>query len=179
MMMKKGGVGGGRTITGLLFESRISISDVISITPGYCVKGDDVYFGKDRVATFYPKHKLYKNLLGPKGIDYTQHISSKLLPDDAILIHATNKLFIVEIKFQEVGGSVDEKLQTCDFKNRQYKKLLGAININVQYAYVLNDWFKNARYKDVLKYIRSVDCHYFFNELPFSFLGLPAPQGKL
>ena len=75
-----------------------------------------------------------------------------------------------------LAGSVDEKLQTCDFKLRQYKKMFEPIGLNVKYVYVLNDWFKKKEYADVLAYIKSVDCDYFFNELPLSYLGLPVPH---
>jgi len=42
------------------------------------------------------------------------------LPDDAMLVIIRETLFIIEIKFQQVEGSVDEKLQTCDFKRKQF-----------------------------------------------------------
>ena len=170
--MKKGGIGGGRTITGLRFESRVTLEKVIVTIPNYKVSKDVVYFKGRKVAEFYAKNKLYKNLLEPNNIDYSEIISKKLLPDEAILILKDKTLFIIEIKFQEVAGSVDEKLQTCDFKNRQYKKLLAPLNISVKYVYVLSDWFKDPRYKDFLGYARSVGCYYFFNELPMQFLGL-------
>ena len=171
--MIKGGKGGGKTITGLRFESRVTLEKVLSAIPNYKVSNDKVYFKGRIVAEFYPKNKLYKNLLEPKGIDYSKIISKRLLPDEAILILKDNTMFIIEIKFQEVAGSVDEKLQTCDLKNREYKKLLAPLNISVRYTYVLSDWFKNPSYKDVLDYVKSVGCYYFFNELPMEFLGLP------
>lgn len=174
--MKKGGIGGGKTITGLRFESRIALKNAIASLPGYEVKGDSVYFDTEKVAELYQKNKLYKNLLEPKGIDYKKIISKKLLPDDAILILKDKTLFIIEIKFQVVAGSVDEKLQTCDFKNEQYSKLLSPLGISVKYTYILCDWFKDQRYKDVLGYVKSVGCYYFFNELPLDFLGLPLPR---
>ena len=173
--MIKGGKGGGKTITGLKFESRVTLEKVLSTIPNYKVSNDKVYFKGQIVAEFYPKNKLYKNLLEPKGIDYSKIISKRLLPDEAILILKDNILFIIEIKFQEVAGSVDEKLQTCDFKNRQYNRLLAPLGIKVKYVYILNDWFKKPEYKDVLTYVDSVGCHYFFYELPLSFLGLPVP----
>lgn len=174
--MRKGGVGGGKTITGLRFESRVAMKKIIDALPGYRVDGDIVYFRNEKVAEFYEKHKLYKNLLEPNGVDYAKIISKKLLPDEAILIISGKTLFVIEIKFQEVTGSVDEKLQTCDFKNKQYSKLLKPLGITVKYVYVLCDWFQNPAYKDVLNYVESVGCHYFFSELPLSFLGLPAPK---
>lgn len=77
------------------------------------------------------------------------------------------------MKYQQGHGSVDEKLQTCDFKKKQYLKLVQPLGIKVEYVYLLNDWFENPSYKDVLDYIRSVDCHYTFNALPLSWFGLP------
>jgi hypothetical protein len=172
--MIKGGKGGARTLTGLHFESRVSLKDVITALPGYSVLDDVVYFKDKKVACLYQKHNLYKKLLEPKNIDYSKIISKKLLPDDAILVISNNTLYIVEIKFQGVAGSVDEKLQTCDFKNKQYQKLFSSLGIKVKYVYILNEWFGKPEYADVLRYVDSVGCYYFFNELPLTFLGLPA-----
>jgi hypothetical protein len=174
--MIKGGKGGAKTAAaGLRFESRVAMKNLLGALNGYKVAGDIVYFNNEKVAEFYGKHKLYKNLLEPNKIDYTNIISKKLLPDEAILILSGKTLYIIEIKFQGGVGSVDEKLQTCDFKNKQYKKLVAPLGISVKYCYVLNDWFKKEGYKDVLSYINSVGCYYFFYELPLSFLGLPEP----
>ena len=103
-------------------------------------------------------------------------ISKRLLPDDSIFVIIANTLFIIECKFQQVAGSVDEKLQTCDFKRKQYQKLLAPANIEVEYIYLLSDWFRKPEYKDVLNYIHSVHCFYFFEYIPLSKLGLPIPK---
>lgn len=174
--MKKGGKGGGKTITGLRFESRVTLEKVITSLPDYKISNDKIYFKDQKVAELYQKYKLYKNLLEPNNVDYSKIISKKLLPDEAILFLTGKTLYIVEIKFQEVPGSVDEKLQTCDFKNKQYNKLLAPLKITVKYVYVLNDWFRKKEYKDVLDYVKSVRCYYFFNELPLDFLDLPRPR---
>ncbi len=174
--MIRGGKGGAKTaFSGLRFESRVDMKKLLDSLAGYKVIGDTVYFKDEKVAEFYGKNKLYKSLLEPNKIDYSSIISKKLLPDEAILILAGKTLFIIEIKFQEVSGSVDEKLQTCDFKSRQYSKLLEPLGIKVKYVYILNEWFKKTEYKDVLNYVKSVGCYYFFHELPLSFLGLPEP----
>lgn len=175
--MIKGGKGGAKTSkSGLRFESRLEMKRLLNSLSGYKVIGDTVYFEDEKVAEFYSKNKLYKNLLESNNINYSSLISKKLLPDEAILILANKTLFIIEIKFQEVAGSVDEKLQTCDFKNKQYRKLLAPLGIAVKYVYILNDWFKKPQYKDVLDYVKSVGCYYFFYELPLDFLGLPEPK---
>ncbi len=168
--MIKGGTGGGNTQTGLRFEERIHLATAISKLPNYEVRGFDVYYKGEKVAELFSKNRLYKSLLILKEITHTNYISKKLLPDEAILIG--NKLFIIEMKFQYVAGSVDEKLQTCHFKKRQYTKLFSDTDIEVEYIYVLNDWFNKSEYKDVREYIKEVGCHYFFNEIPLSTLGL-------
>jgi len=111
--------------------------------------------------------------LDESNIEWTKIISKKLLPDDALLVIVRETLFIIEVKYQQVAGSVDEKLQTCDFKRKQYVKLVASLGLKVEYVYVLNDWFNTPSYKDVLDYINSVNCHYKFNELPLAWLGLP------
>jgi len=117
---------------------------------------------------------LYKFLKELK-IDWREVISKKLLPDDSIYVIIKNTLYIIECKFQIVAGSVDEKLQTCDFKKKQYQKLFSRANIEVEYIYLLSDWFKKTGYKDVLDYIISVRCSYYFNYIPLEKLGLPMP----
>ena len=173
--MIKGGKGGAKTVTGLYFEKRISLKSVLNSIPGYLLKDNSVFFNNMKIAEIYAKNDIYKKLLEPNGIDYKSIISKRLLPDDSIFVLNKNTLFIIEIKFQETPGSVDEKLQTCDFKKRQYQKLMKQLGLSVEYVYVLNDWFEKEEYRDVLNYIKSVHCHYFFNEIPLEFLGLPKP----
>ncbi len=98
------------------------------------------------------------------------------MPDDSIFVIVNNTMYIVECKFQKVNGSVDEKLQTCDFKKKQYRKLLSRANIDVEYIYLLSDWFKAPKYKDVLDYIISVGCSYYFEYIPLYKFGLPVPE---
>ena len=124
-------------------------------------------------ARCFKKHDFY-TFLEEFGINWEEIISKKLLPDDALLVIVRETLFIIEVKYQQVAGSVDEKLQTCDFKRKQYLKLVSKLELKVEYVYVLNDWFKHDSYRDVLAYINSVNCHYKFNKLPLAWLGLPS-----
>lgn len=177
--MIKGGVGGGNTLTGLLFEQKADLLELLAATPGYKVVaariGKEISFKGTIVASCYRKHDLYR-YLELKGVRWEKLISKKLLPDDALYVIHNNTLFVIELKFQEVAGSVDEKLQTCDFKRKQYKKLMSQLNVEVEYIYVLSEWFKQPGYKDVLDYIISVGCQYYFEYLPLQKLGLPVPS---
>lgn len=173
--MKAQGVGGGNTITGLNFEKARDILALLKKTKGYSVKNNIIYYQGEEVAKSYRKHGLYK-FLAEKNVDWKKLISKQLLPDEALYVIINNTLFIIEMKFQKVAGSVDEKLQTCDYKRKQYCKLMAPLNIEVEYIYILNDWFKNSAYKDTLDYIISVGCQYYFNYLPLQKLGLPVPK---
>jgi len=179
--MRTGGSGGGNTITGLHFEEKVDLQKLLEDIPGYTLRkipnkaGLGVYFQNDLVARCFRKHQFYQ-FLHESGVDYSEMLSRKLLPDDAMLVIVRETLFIIEVKYQQVAGSVDEKLQTCDFKRKQYMKLVAPLGLMVEYVYVLNNWFKNPVYKDVLDYINSVNCHYKFIQLPLAWLGLPVPK---
>lgn len=106
------------------------------------------------------KQNMYR-YLESKGINWKNYISSKLLPDDAYYNERTNELFIYEVKYQQCAGSVDEKLQTVDFKIKQYQKLWSKLKPNIYFTYLLNDWFLKDKYRDVLNYIKSIpNCNY-------------------
>lgn len=173
--MIKNGKGGGNTKTGLIFEGKTDLSTFLCRQPHYSMNGHDLYYDKEKVGEIYKKNSFYSVFLKKLNIDWKNYISKRLFPDDSIFVLLNNYLFIIECKHQQVAGSVDEKLQTCDFKKKQYKKLMSPANINVEYIYLLDEWFKDPKYKDVLNYIHSVGCDYYFEYIPLSRLGLPVP----
>ena len=150
--MIKSGKGGGNTRTGLIFEGKTDLSTFLNNQPHYNVNGHDVFFDGEKVAEVYKKHSFYKVFLTRLQIDWKQYISKQLLPDDSIFVLLNNKLFIVECKHQEWRA-----------------------NIDVEYIYLLDNWFRDPRYKDVLNYIQSVGCDYYFEYIPLTRLGLPVP----
>ncbi len=176
--MIKGGTGGGNTKTGLIFEGRVDLINLFKNIDGYTIEetnnksGAKIFYKQEEVARCFKKHEFYRFLL-EYNIDWKEHLSKQLLPDNGLFVIVRDTLFIIEIKFQQVEGSVDEKLQTCDFKRKQYSKLVHSLNWKVEYVYVLNDWFKKKSYHDTLDYINSMNCHYLFNEIPLKWLGLP------
>lgn len=182
--MKKNGTGGANTKTGLVFEIKTDLITFLQKQNGYSVEkikgysnSYNIFFDRKKVARTFPKHDLYKFLEQDFSLDWKKILSKKLLPDDALYVLINNTVYIIEKKNQEVAGSVDEKLQTCDFKRKQYKKLFSRINYEIEYVYLLNkEWFSKPEYKDVLDYIISVNCHYYFNYIPLNKLGLPIPK---
>lgn len=173
--MIKGGVGGGSTTTGLNFEKESDVLTLLSKTKGYAVKRNVIYYEGKEVATSYRKYGLYR-YLQERGVDYKRYVSKRLVPDEAIYVICNNTLFVIELKSQRGPGSVDEKLQTCDFKKKQYQKLMAPLNIEVEFIFILSKWFEKPAYKDSLDYVISVGCHYYFQYLPLHKLGLPVPK---
>lgn len=122
------------------------------------------------------KKYAFNTFLETRGIDWRQHLSKRLLPDNAIYVIVNNTMLILEVNTQHTVGSVDEKVQTYDYKKKQYKKLLFQLNMEVEYIYILDEWFRQPKYKDVLDYVISVGCQYYFNYISLQKLGLPIPQ---
>lgn len=181
--MKQNGIGGANTRTGLIFEGKTDLQTFLCNQEGYSCSQDPrgwilVNYKGEEVASIFKKNALYK-FLDFRKVDWRSILSKKLLPDDSIYVICNNTFFIIECKFQRVAGSVDEKLQTCDFKKKQYKKLLAQLNMDVEYIYLLSDWFKQKQYQDVLNYITSVDCSYYFEYIPLTKFGLPVPKNNI
>ena len=173
MAVNRYGGGAKTNENGLLFEQETNLKKAM-IAAGYNVNNDNTVedYDGNQLGIIAPKHSFYKLILEPEGIDWTKRISKKLLPDEAFLNFANNTVYIIEKKFQNDSGSVDEKLQTCSFKKQQYEKLLSGTPYTVEYLYVCNDWFKQDCYRDVHEYIESMGCYIFFNEIPLDFLEL-------
>jgi hypothetical protein len=183
--MKLGGTGGANTSTGLKFEQKTSLADLLNQLQGYSLRtlvqdqgfrppAMSISVKGQEVGLLLGKEALYR-FMTRKGARWDTILSKKILPDEAVLVGSA-RLVILEKKFQQTPGSVDEKLQTCHYKIRQFRKLAALFGVaDVRYYYVLSRWFENPSYRDVLEYVREVGCDYFFEELPFEALGLPSP----
>lgn len=128
----------------------------------------DIFLSNVNIGKVFQKKGLYI-FLENNNIQASTIISKQLEPDDVFYFEKAKKVFIIEKKFQSTTGSVDEKLQTCEFKKIQYQKLFDSLSLQVEYIYVLSDWFKDPSYKDTLDFIIDKGCHYFFNTIPLSF----------
>lgn len=162
--------GGAQTnANGLQFEQTTSLDDALQ-NAGYTVRRCYVYRGSTQVGMSVQKRNLYSMFLEPNGIDYRDFNSKQWQPDECFINFEHRVAFVIEKKFQNNSGSVDEKLPGCHFKKREYEKLFRPLGYAVEYLYVFNDWFHDPRYRDTLDYIREMGCHYYFNEIPLDFL---------
>jgi len=178
--MKKGGKGGANTnASGLAFEGKVSLSELL-IKEGFCIRktehGDTLFDKNEKlIGVLLPKYEIYRYLF-KKGIILDREakdvLSKRLLPDNAFFNFTNKVIYIIEVKFQGASGSTDEKIQTCDYKRKRYVKLFGEHVQKVEFIYILSEWFERPEYKDTLGYIEEVGCHYYFKQLPLESLGL-------
>jgi hypothetical protein len=174
--MKKDGTGGANTQTGIQFEKNTDFIEFLNTIAGYTSTkipnyNDSyfVYYNNLLVARTFPKYDLYKFLEREYNLNWQEILSKRLLPDDAIYVIKDNTVHI--------AGSVDEKLQTCDFKKKHYQKLFSRINYSVEYLYILEKaWFGDPKYRDTLDYIIDMGCKWYFNYLPLQEINLPVPR---
>lgn len=169
--IKKKPGGAQTTYNGLKFEKKTDFFSMVKGNTEYTLTTSGEILKNDLfVGEYYDKNAIYSKFLKKLDIDYKKILSKKIIPDGIFFVK--NKVFIIEKKFQVIPGSVDEKLQTCDFKKKQYEKLFNPLGIKVEYYYVLNDFFKKSQYDDVFEYINSVGCKYFFDALPLDAVDL-------
>ena len=165
--------GGSKTNeNGLQFERDTDLITALGKVDYLKVKGSSIFYGDKEVASVSKQRRFYSEflnpLLSPLDIDGEKILSKNLLPDSALANHHSKEVFIIENKYQKTADSVDEKLQTCDFKLKQYQKLLQKTEYKAHFIFLLSDWFKKSEYRDVKEYIESVGCQYFLRELPLT-----------
>lgn len=168
------GGGANTNLHGLQFEQDTELKNALEQN-GYNVNDYDnsvVDSNGNLVGYNLPKAKIYSFFDHLSHLGWKNYISKQLLPDDAFFNVMNNTIYIIEKKWQSVAGSVDEKLQTCDFKREEYEKMFLCQGINVEYYYVLNSYFEKEQYSDVKDYILRHGCKYFFYVLPLYEIGL-------
>lgn len=167
----KHGGGAQTNRNGLHFEQTTSLNDAL-FQAGYDVQDHVVYFDGYEIGMSVPQTRIYSHFLTPNGINFADYNSKAWRPDEAFINYENRTAYIIEKKFQNCSGSVDEKLPSCHFKKWEYEKLFAPLGYNVEFIYIFNDWFKNPKYRDTLEYIERMGCYYFYNEIPLHILGL-------
>lgn len=169
----KYGGGANTNKNGLHFEQMTSLNTALT-EAGYYIIDYKIYTEPLTlpIGMSVPQKKLYSKFLVPNGIDYRKYNSKEWHPDEAFINYENKTAYIIEKKFQNCSGSVDEKLPNCHFKKLEYEKLFSPLHYNVEFIYIFNDWFLKDVYRDTLQYIKYVGCHYFYNNLPLEFIGL-------
>ncbi len=174
MRKKPNTVGGGSktNLNGLSFEGRTDLLESLNNNPSFNIVDNVVHKNNMVVGEYFEKYNFYSLFLEKNAVNWRDFNSKQYLPDSVFYNHLNQTVFVIEKKYQEGSGSVDEKLQTCDFKKSVYKKLIDPIGLKTEYYYLLNDWFNRDEYEDVFNYINRVGCKYFIDYLPLDEIGL-------
>jgi hypothetical protein len=175
--MKKGGTGGANTnASGLPYEARVA-SEIRStlISNGFIHMGTSGKSGKRE--TFENNlsslqmmfhNAFYTDFVEELGINFKDKFSARLIPDIALVDRKSKVLKIIEIKNQTGSGSVVEKLQTCDYKQYYYSKLLEQELYEVQVIWRLGSYFEENKrgLSSVYEYMLLKNSPYFFKDIP-------------
>ena len=108
-------------------------------------------------------------------VDWSYFISERTLPITDTLFSAGSTLYVIQNTIGQSVSNVEVKLQGCDFRKKQYQKLLSRVNISVEYIILLDEKFKKPQYRDILNYVIDSGCRYCLGYIPLSFLRLPQP----
>lgn len=138
------------------------------------LKEDDRYKNKEII-------KIEKKKIHKVEIDTNEHIkltknelktymlhnkkfninSEKTLQPDECYVDEVNKVInIIEKKFQQCAGSVDEKIQTGPFKIWFYKEQYP--DYEIRYCYCLSDWFRSDKYKPEMRFLKEYNIEVFW-----------------
>ena len=110
--MIRGRKSGSNTKTGLIFECEVDFLSLLKQIPGYDIKkvtqraDHEIYHQGNLIPRCFKKHQFY-TFLEEHDIDWRKIISRQLLPNVAVIIRET--LFIIEVKYQQGEGYVNEK----------------------------------------------------------------------
>jgi hypothetical protein len=165
IIINKGtGAGGANTnINGLSYEDKTNLEELFSEINIDKKMGTKTikFINYDYEFINANKSKLYKYLEqnGEKNNTLQQAAGCKE-PDEAYIDVSRKIIFIIEKKFQQTPGSVDEKIQTGPFKKIHYSKQFP--NYTINYVYCLSDWFKRDEYKSVLDYLQENNIPVFW-----------------
>ena len=161
------GAGGKNTNkNGLPFEKYVSIISKINIHSSNKEKRYfEFSFKKDKDANYKYIAASKKGLF--KYMDEKGEINNDIKPahgckepDECIIDENTKTIYIVEKKFQQVSGSVCEKIQTAVFKKAHYQKRIP--NYKIQYIYCLSKWFEE-KCETEIEYLKENDICVFID----------------
>jgi hypothetical protein len=92
-----------------------------------------------------------------------KNFNSFFKPDGAYISNDFKNVYILECKFQNCAGSVDEKLLSSVMKLELYKNKYPGINFF--YAFVLSPWFKTQKkYNDWYKILKEQNIVFFYGK---------------
>ena len=138
------GAGGSQTnINGLAYENQNDLSSRFEIINEDATKIKTVKFNGSLESYMTGKKSQFHPVMKQRSSEYNEiPLLHGTKQPDQWFIHLDKKLcFIIEIKYQNGPGSVNEKLQTPTNKLRRLKKMYP--DFQILYIYGLSPWFRD------------------------------------
>jgi len=155
------GAGGCNTNkNGLPYEKLTDLKTEYNIILSHKYYDEIQFIGNNKTFTTTKQSKLFKYMIDNIDTNIPKAHGCKN-PDECFIDNVNKKIIIVEKKFQQVSGSVCEKIQTPHFKLWQYNRTFPEYNII--YIYCLSDWFKKNCIAE-LEYLKDNSIQVFWGD---------------
>lgn len=159
------GAGGANTNkNGLSFEERTDLKQHYKIIETHENHETIKFPGCDTEYSHTTKTSFLKYMKPKTTVDLSKDVSKAhgcKQPDECFIDEKEKIIFIIEKKFQQVNGSVCEKIQTSGFKRWHFKKIFPGYTII--YSYCLSDWFKD-NCKSEIEYLNLIKTPVFWGD---------------
>ena len=153
------GAGGSKTNeNGLSYEKITDLNDKITIVNECKTSNKIKFYGGEKNFIKTKQANLFKYMKDKINTNIKKAHGCKN-PDECYIDEDFKNIFIIEKKFQQVAGSVCEKIQTPDFKLWQYSRTFP--DYTIIYVYCLSDWFKKNCIAE-LEYLDFKNIPYFW-----------------
>jgi hypothetical protein len=153
-----------RTVAGALFENQILVDVIKNLSENNQVKilNKECYDSRYSENIIITTHYNYYPAYG--GVYIFHPRKFKKIPDMTIFIPKNKMLYLVEIKYQKVEGSVIEKFGISNDLLQWHKNnRINANNIDIKLLYVLCDFFRDEKHTFYLNVLNNKRIPYFFN----------------
>jgi hypothetical protein len=165
------GAGGSNTNkTGLSYERLTDLSDRYTVlstakltAKSTAIQWQEIQFNDDTTVFTAANQAQFFNYMKPHEAENITPAHGCKRPDEAYINENTKTVIIIEKKFQQVSGSVCEKIQTAEFKKWQYSRTFPDYKIN--YVYCLSEWFK-LNCTSELEYLELIKIPVFWGNSP-------------
>lgn len=187
-MKKNSLIGGSQTNkNGLRFEKEVDFAVALDTDVRFSVeeikfddkksqRGFEIRYNdsQELIGRVMPKSRFY-DFLDELNIDWQDVNSKQWQPDDVFINELNRTVYIIEKKWQENDGSVDEKLFGFGNKRRLYQRLLDTLEnpYTISFVFIGNsDFWNKDKYRDTFEMLRGDGVKIMLDEYDLTFFGL-------
>jgi hypothetical protein len=153
------GAGGANTnANGLSFEDATEPQEFYEVLKK-CKHHQEIRFHDCQKTYILTKRAGFSNYMGENMDKTIEALHGAKQPDETYIDEEEKVVFIIEKKFQQTSGSVNEKLQTYPNKIRNYQRRIP--DYKIVYVYCLAEWFRTYC-KAEIQYLKEDNIPFFW-----------------